>query len=111
MEIEVFGYLGCSFFNGSCNMAHDKGEVSKNDVSLIGIPCKGRFDISGNLIDKKDYDFFDAELGCSLCSLDRLRKIGVDVIKISGRERGYKTMSTVTNLFKKAMDLTKELVY
>lgn len=106
MEIEVFGYLSCSFFNGSCNMTHDRGELSKDETSLLGIPCKAAFDISGGSIDKKDYPFFDAELGCALCSIAKLNKMGVNVIKISGRERDYKTMLRVTSLFRKALDLT-----
>lgn len=109
MEIEVFGYLSCSFFNGSCNMAHDRGEVSKDENLIIGIPCKSLYNVKGEFIEKNNYPFFDAELGCSLCSLYKLKDLGVDVVKIAGRERDYDMMSKVTSLFRKALDSTTNL--
>ncbi len=109
MEIEVFCYLSCSFLNGSCNMVHDRGEVSKGEDLLFGIPCKSRYNISGQGIEETDYQFFDAELGCSLCSLKTLKGLGVDVVKIAGRDRDYEMTAQVTGLFRKFMDAIDEL--
>lgn len=103
MEIEVFGYLSCSFFNGSCNLVHDMGEVSENEEMLIGVPCKSEYRVyeEGRL--DKVLPFLDAELGCALCSLRALSDIGVDVIKIAGRDRNYEMIAQITKLFRQAL--------
>lgn len=107
MEIEVFGYLGCSFFNGACNLMHEMGEVTKDEDILIGVPCKAEYKVWGDGTEEELTPFFDAELGCALCSLFTLNKIGVDVIKIAGRDRDYEKIAKVTKLFKSAIGLAK----
>ena len=47
VEIEVFGYMGCSFFNGACNLVHSMGEeCGKNGIQL-GVPCKATYKVYG----------------------------------------------------------------
>lgn len=104
MEIEVFGYLSCSFYNGGCNLIHDMGEVAENEAVLLGVPCKSEYLIEGVEGDKKIYPFFDAELPCGLCQVKQLMDIGVDVIKIAGRDRKAETISKVTAKFRQAID-------
>lgn len=103
MEIEVFGYLSCSFFNGACNLVHDMGEVNENEEILIGVPCKSEYRVYEEGRVDKVLPFFDAELGCALCSLKMLNDIGVNVIKIAGRDRNYEMIAKITKQFKQAL--------
>lgn len=105
MEIEVIGYMGCSFFNGSCNFIHNLGENSLEQNIEIGIPCKSLYNVNGNGINKESYPYLDAELGCALCSVYELIENGVDAIKIVGRDINHKKISKITTLFRKAIDL------
>lgn len=106
VEIEVFGYMGCSFFNGACNMIHDMGEKNTEKGKKIGIPCKGLYHVYSDDIGDKVVPYLDAELGCALCSIYRLNKMGVDVIKIAGRDRNSKMVKEITGLFRKAIDFS-----
>ena len=106
VEIEVFGYMGCSFFNGACNMIHDMGEKNTEKGKKIGIPCKGLYHVYSDEIGDKVVPYLDAELGCALCSIYRLNKMGVDVIKIAGRDRNSKMIKEITSLFRKAIDFS-----
>lgn len=106
VEIEVFGYMGCSFFNGACNMIHDMGEKNTEKGKKIGIPCKGLYHVYSDEIGDKVVPYLDAELGCALCSIYRLNKMGVDVIKIAVRDRNSKMIKEITSLFRKAIDFS-----
>ena len=107
MEIEVFGYLSCSFFNGACNLVHDMGEVNENEEVLIGVPCKSEYRVHEEGRAETVLPFLDAELGCALCSLKILSDVGVDVIKIAGRDRNYEMTSKITSLFRQALNIAE----
>lgn len=100
MEIEVFGYMGCSFFNGACNLIHDMG----GDHNFhIGTPCKAIWEVEfGGKVGESRA--LDAGLLCALCALKRLDIYGVNVIKIAGREQNPQMISTIVKLFRTAMD-------
>lgn len=97
MDIEVIGYLGCSFFNGACGFLHDYGEGVMNDFEP-GVTCKNKFIVSdGRRVETTR--FFDFELGCALCVLGELEKTGVKALKIVGRERNCQHMAKVIQLY------------
>lgn len=104
IEVEVFGYLSCSFFNGACNFVHNMGEECSEIGKSIGVPCKAKYKVS---IDNKEriLPYLDAELGCGLCSIYKLKRAGVDVIKVAGRDRNVKVTECVTKLFRDAIDM------
>lgn len=108
LEIEIFCYLSCSFFNGACNFVHDMGENNVDEGISIGVPCKAQYKISSNGVEEANIPFFDAELTCGLCAVKKLMDIGVDVIKIAGRDRNPDMVSKVTTLFRNAIDIAKE---
>jgi putative protease len=105
MEIEVFGYLCCSFYNGACNLIHEMGEVRENEEVLVGVPCKAEYMVSSNDDDKVCYPYLDAELTCGLCAVKKLKNAGVDVIKVAGRDRNSENIAQITSLFRKAIDM------
>lgn len=107
LEIEAFGYLSCSFYNGCCNLTHDMGETAE-DRALIGTPCKCTYDINNEFIHRDNIPFFDADLACGLCSIKKLMNCGLDVIKIAGRERDYNYIKEITKTFRQAMDFAQE---
>ncbi len=97
MDLEVIGYLGCSFFNGACNFLHDYGEGVKDGFDP-GVSCKGIYEISdGQRTDISK--LFDAEAGCALCKLGELEQLGVKALKIVGRERNYEFTDKVIQLY------------
>ena len=101
MEIEVPGYLGCSFFNGACNFLHELGEGIADDFDQ-GIACKSYYKIkSGEFV--REGTLFDSEMGCSLCVLKDLDRMGVKAIKIVGRDRDYKRSAKVVELFQSVL--------
>lgn len=104
VEVEVFGYLSCSFFNGACNLVHNMGEECHEVGKNIGVPCKAKYKVTINGKEQV-IPYLDAELGCGLCSIYRLYKAGVDVIKIAGRDRNAKVTECVTKLFRTAIDM------
>lgn len=105
MEIEVLGYLCCSFYNGSCNLIHDMGEVSPDGCDLIGVPCKAVYEVKNHSIEK-ECDYLNADLPCGLCAVQKLIQYGTDIIKIAGRDRNMETISQVTKLFRTAIDMS-----
>ncbi len=94
MEIEVFGYGGCSF-SGNCNLGHGLS---------LGVPCKNKYFLNGC---QDPSDILDSTKGCGLCSIWDLNNLGVDTIKLVGREQYYKQISPVTDLFKTVLSLSQ----
>ncbi len=107
VEVEIFGYLGCSFFNGACNLIHNMGEEKSKGGNEIGIPCKGKYKVWSKDMEAIYIPYLDAELGCALCSINKLVELGVDVIKIAGRDRNMHMISDVTRLFRKAINIAE----
>lgn len=93
IEIEVFGYGGCSF-SSNCMLGH--GE-------RFQIPCENSY--STNTSPKDVCKRICSALNCSLCSVWDLFHIGVSAIKIQGRERDYRKVIPLTRVFRTAIDL------
>ncbi len=106
LDIEVIGYMGCSFYNGMCNFLHEYGEPS-DDSCNAGVICKGIYRVSGQSEEKLNR-IFDVETICCLCTLKELKALGVKSIKIAGREQDSKVISLVTRLYKDTLCNKKE---
>lgn len=102
LDIEVIGYLGCSFFNGACNFLHDYGEGVIDDFDP-GVTCKGKFTVKDESR-VENIKIFDFELGCALCMVGELEKAGVKTLKIVGRERNYQHLAKVVELYCRFLD-------
>lgn len=96
MDVEVVGYLGCSFFNGACGFLHELGE-GRYDGFDPGVACKNVYEITGGLCNRRVK--FDVERGCAICSLGNLNKIGVKALKIVGRDRGCDQTEQIVRLY------------
>ena len=103
MEIEVIGYLGCSFYNGACGFLHEMGETA-TEKCRYGIACKNTYNISK---DKQSSFSFDVETGCAVCSLDKLERAGVSSLKIVGRDRNIAEITEVIGIYKKNLTLQR----
>lgn len=98
MEIEVFGYGGCSFSH-NCNFSHGLS---------LGILCKNKYVYDGC---GKAENILDLTKGCGLCSVYDLHKLGVDTLKLLGRENHYKQVSPITELFGQVLDLARHVTW
>lgn len=103
MEIEVPGFLGCSFYNGACNCLHSLGEETQNNFDK-GVLCKSKFVVENKCTQSVKGFIFDNEMGCSICSLKELDSIGVTALKIVGREKDYNSIGDVISIYKKALN-------
>lgn len=102
MDIEVVGYLGCSFFNGSCSFIHDMGEGVLTEF-YPGAACKGVYRTV--MDDAVEYvKLFDAETCCAICQLGELDALGVKALKIVGRERKPESNCEIVAIYKKYLD-------
>lgn len=101
MDLEVIGYLGCSFFNGACGFLHELGE-GLNEYFDPGVACKNVYSVSGNGFEKNVS--FDVEAGCSLCTLHSLEQCGVSALKIVGRDRRLSEIKEVVRLYKNVLN-------
>lgn len=85
VEIEVFGQ-GCSFYDANCYLHYNKtcSQVFSlyDENELINI---------GNLL--------DANQSCSLCSLLKLKNVGVYAVKLVGRECTVESNVEITKLY------------
>jgi putative protease len=106
MEYEVIGYLGCSFFNGACNFLHEYGEGVLDNFSP-GVACKGLYRVK-NQETSDEVRLFDVESNCAACSLVKLNQIGVDVLKIVGRDRPYQMTAEVIKFYKTVLELKQD---
>lgn len=102
MELEVIGYLGCSFYNGACSFLHDYGEGILNNFQP-GVSCKSKYKVWDDN-ETRTEKIFDAESGCALCVLGELDKAGVTTLKIVGRERSIKQTEQVIKLYSKFLE-------
>lgn len=100
MEYEVIGYMGCSFFNGACSFLHEYGE-GVLDSFCPGVSCKALYHIDGA---KEPVNLFDIESACVACQLRHLDALGVDALKIVGRERSYNSTAEVVSLYKRILE-------
>lgn len=98
LEYEVVGYLGCSFYNGACSFLHAYGECVYDDFDP-GVACKGLY-FADNGVKSERSKIFDVEAGCALCKLGILDSIGVEALKIVGRDRSHANAVEVVKLYK-----------
>lgn len=106
MDLEVMGYLGCSFFNGACGFLHDFGEGILDDFDP-GVACKGLYQVDDGL-SVTTGRIFDVEAGCALCKLGELESVGVKSLKIVGRGREHRQIGQVIALYKKFLNYYRE---
>lgn len=106
MELEVIGYLGCSFFNGACSFLHDYGEGVQNDFDP-GVSCKGKYKVNDGRREEIT-KLFDVEAGCALCALGKLENAGVTTLKIVGRERDFRQTTKVIELYNRFLELYRK---
>ncbi len=95
LGIEIFGHFGGGNNCGRCMMLHSPTVVD------IGPGCRSTYEVfdGGDLIDNENY-FLDAACDCSLCSLPELMELGIDAIKIVGRESNNAFLnSKVTEMY------------
>lgn len=95
IEIEIFVGVGCSNIDGSCQFLHNAGE----NIAL-GLPCKSLYSVKRGEESFGNHNFIDATLDCALCSLPKLHNIGVDVVKIIGRDQNPIFTSAITKIHK-----------
>lgn len=91
IEIEIFAGVGCSNIDGSCCFLHNCGENCD-----LGIPCKAGYQLDNGMI----VSALDSTLDCLLCNLKDLYEIGIDVIKIIGRDQDAAFTSAMTRIHK-----------
>lgn len=106
MEIEVFGHFGCSFYDGYCNLKHYYGETKENG---IGTPCQDNYQIC-NCEDTvvQEGNCFNFALVCSMCSLYRLRQVGVTSLKLVGRSRDISESVKITGIYADALRILEQ---
>jgi len=100
IEVEVFGFIGGGNNCGRCMLLHSPNKKE------IAAGCRAGYTVESS--DGKKFEqelFLDAAADCALCNIPDLINIGVDVIKIIGRESAMPSFtSKVVNLFRKAID-------
>jgi len=103
MDVEVVGFLGCSFYNGACSFLHDYGESFLNTFDP-GLACKSLYNFGD---EETSSPLFDAESACGICSINNLRNAGVVALKIVGREINSKQMKEIVTVFCNAVNQRK----
>lgn len=96
IEIETFIGYGCSNVAGSCNFCHNSGEKIK-----VGVTCRAKFRTSTGEVSS----VLDACTDCAICSIPQLYSIGVDSLKIIGREMDCTELAEITRMYKKAIQM------
>lgn len=99
MELEIFAGVGCSNIDGRCGFLHNSGECIN-----LGIPCKAQFRINKDKIGTP----LDSTRDCLICSLIKLYNIGVDVLKIIGRDQDVNFTAAMTNIHSEMIKKIKE---
>lgn len=94
LEIEIFIGYGCSNLGGMCNFYHNNGEKIK-----IGVPCRAKFKLENS----EPATVLDACSDCAICSIPKLYNLGVDSLKIIGREMNYEEVAKITKMYKTAI--------
>lgn len=76
IDVEVFCHFGCSNINGRCNMFYKPPSL-----------CRGLYTVKSDKGDviKNDINILDSGTDCTICSIRKLKEIGVKSLKIMGR--------------------------
>lgn len=96
LQIEIFIGYGCSNLAGMCRFYHNSGEKIK-----VGVPCRANF----RLENKEPANILDACPDCAVCSIPKLYDLGIDSLKVIGREMNYKEVAKVTKMYKMAIQM------
>jgi collagenase-like PrtC family protease len=105
LELEVFGHYGCSFYT-DCNLKHAFGEA--DDVNL-GIPCRNFYQLIQGTKTFAKAQYFNSALTCSLCSLPRLKKAGIYVLKLVGRDYQTNENIQLTTIYSQIIKMIADL--
>lgn len=95
VEIETFIGYGCSNLSGSCNFCHNNGEQLH-----VGVTCRNIYNVEG----MGEYDIMDASCDCAICAIPSLIDIGVDSVKLIGRENSDNDKYNITRMYREAID-------
>lgn len=106
LEVEVFGFWCCSNVESGCLLWHAVGENHN-----FGLFCRNLYDVEDGETIRKNLPFLDAGQDCSLCSLAELARIGVDSVKVFGREMDPTWVASCVKIIRSYLDdvLTGEL--
>ena len=96
LQIEIFIGYGCSNLAGMCRFYHNSGEKIK-----VGVPCRANF----RLENEEPANILDACPDCAVCSIPKLYDLGIDSLKVIGREMNYKEVAKVTKMYKMAIQM------
>lgn len=96
LEIEIFIVYGCSNLAGMCNFYHNSGEKIK-----VGVPCRAKFRLENG----ESSNILDACPDCAICSIPKFYDLGIDSIKVIGREMKYGEVAKVTRMYKLAIQM------
>ncbi len=97
LNIELFGHYGCSFLEGTCNLLH-----RSNNRIEVGIPCRGCYKVKKT---SEETNILDMNEDCTICQLKEIMELGVDSIKIIGRDLEPEFMSTLTAVYSIAIEM------
>lgn len=99
LEIEIFVGYGCSNLAGMCRFYHNSGESIH-----VGVPCRARFIRNGG----EPVNILDACPDCAICSIPKLYDLGIDSLKLIGREMNFEEIVNITKMYKSAIQLYAE---
>ena len=103
VEYEVFGHFSCAGVSGLCFLRH------VNDEELnIQRPCRNTYQANSSFCNEQNYTFLDANLDCSICSLDKLIALNIHGIKIVGRERAINITAPIVKQYRTCIDMLSE---
>ena len=108
LEIEVFIGYGCSNISSLCNFCHNSGEQLN-----VGVTCRDSYYVKHEC----ECNILDACCNCAICAIPALIDMGVDSVKLVGRESNNEDLFCITKMYRSAIDsylstglLNKELI-
>lgn len=103
VKLAIISHLGCAAYEGACYMDHflAKGE----DLVPIGLSCKAVYKVHWNEEESSDLKIFDKTKSCSICQLQRMRKLNIDYLKTPGRHIDFNLILEWTKVYRFALDL------
>lgn len=96
LEIEIFVGYGCANLGGMCRFYHNSGETVQ-----LGVPCRAKFRVQGGGTE----DILDTCPDCAICSIPKLCDIGIDSLKITGREMDFREVAKITRMYKDSIQM------
>jgi putative protease len=100
LEIEVFCQLGCSFMQYTCSLYHSTVEKAN-----LGLPCRAKYKINGY---SESCSILDTAEDCAICALPKLKDAGVSSIKVTGRDKEYKFITSITHIYSLVLSLIEQ---